>query len=345
MPSALFNCSAEFPGCKLRHDVLTVVTNWGCYPLTVNLAIQPELSCEVIALGVPLTVRTNSPAAMEAVHAGWSLGAAGDEPAWTLDVEVIPGEASRAKPAFRYLPGRIEMRADGANFGSADLDRRHAHLTVSAGTLQSRDTFRWFYLDALVCTMLSQRELTPLHAACVARAGRGFLLCGASGAGKSTLALAGAAAGWDLVSEDATYAVNRLPAGQVRGRSGVVRLRPAALQFFPALATGPAGVHPNGKPTIEVATQSLGIRTTSHANIAAVMVLKRGAGKQEIRQADAEAVAAGLLDAIPDFGVEARAVHQRTIRAIVSIGAWELRYDTPAGGVALLARFAESGDA
>jgi len=216
---------------------------------------------------------------------------------------------------------------------------------VSAGTASAVETFRWFYLDALVCTMLAQRDVTPLHAACVARGGRGVLLCGASGAGKSTLSLASAAAGWDLVAEDATYAINRGTVGLVRGRPGAVRLRPDALRFFPTIAGSSAGVHPNGKATVEVEVDQLGIRTAEATHIRAVVMLRRTTGEAEIRQADPREAAAGLLDAIPWFGSEVRAQHERTIGTLVERGAWELRYDAPADGVDLLARLLEQSDA
>ena len=45
--------------------------------------------------------------------------------------------------------------------------------------------------------------LVPLHAACVGHDGRGALVLGDSGAGKSTLCVRAAAAGFDLLAEDA----------------------------------------------------------------------------------------------------------------------------------------------
>ena len=318
----------------------------GAIPETVSLTIQPELSLTVNALGLPLAVHTHSVVVANAVRTGWSAGTAeSDQPGWTLEIVVVPGDPATERPAFEFLPSRLELRAGDTNFGWADLESRRAHLTVSAGTAAAIETFRWFYLDALVCTMLAQCEVTPLHAACVSREGHGVLLCGPSGVGKSTLSLASAAAGWDLVAEDATYAVNRGPAGLVRGRPGAVRLRPDALRFFPAIAGDRAGVHPNGKATVQVEVERLGIRTADATHIRAVVMLRRTTGEAGIRQADPHEAAAGLLDAIPNFGSEARAVHERTIGKLVEGGAWELRYDAPADGVDLLARLLEQSDA
>jgi len=59
----------------------------------------------------------------------------------------------------------------------------------------------------------------PLHAACVAREGRGVLLAGMSGSGKSTLTAALVRDGWDFLSDDTVFVTRQAGATSVWGFS------------------------------------------------------------------------------------------------------------------------------
>jgi len=294
-------------------------------------------------LGFPLVLRTNSAEAEAAVCESWGSGRPRSaSPELELRIQVKAGAAAEGTPEFRTEAARFTV-ACGGDAGTADLARGRASLAVSRATVADSARFRWFFADALVCTMLVQRALTPLHAACVARNGIGVLLCGPSGSGKSTLALACALRGWDLVAEDASYAVNEDQSGEVRGRTGSVRLRPQAAAYFPALAGRRATRHPNGKPTIEIVPSEIGqVRTAHAARIAAVMRLRRGAAEPGCRRADPAALTGELLAAIPHFSAAVRERHERTIAALAARGAWDLCYGAPDEGVALLDRFLEA---
>lgn len=53
--------------------------------------------------------------------------------------------------------------------------------------------------------VMKRRDRFALHAACLAREGRGVLLAGGSGSGKSTLTVALVRAGWDFLSDDMVF--------------------------------------------------------------------------------------------------------------------------------------------
>ena len=67
----------------------------------------------------------------------------------------------------------------------------------------------------------------PIHAAAIARNGRGVLLAGASGAGKSTLAHMANSAGFDVLSEDTVW-IQQTPSFRLWGWPGHARLIPAS---------------------------------------------------------------------------------------------------------------------
>src|SRR5207253_1577737 len=114
-----------------------------------------------------------------------------------LRVIVQPGGAvAPPDPVYRSQRGVQAIVSDRDNFAACDLPARFGWCQVSEGALADRAWFRWHFLDAAVYMMLSHHEVVLVHAACVARRGRGLLLCGSSGSGKSTLAYACARAGW-----------------------------------------------------------------------------------------------------------------------------------------------------
>jgi hypothetical protein len=88
------------------------------------------------------------------------------------------------------------------------------------------------------------------------------LFVGNSGAGKSSLAYACARRGWTYVSDDAACLVRRRPGRQVLGNPHGFRFRPTATALFPELR-GRIKLR-NGKPTVEVRTETLTHLLTAH---------------------------------------------------------------------------------
>lgn len=73
---------------------------------------------------------------------------------------------------------------------------------------------------------------TVVHAACLRRNGRRFLLAGAKGAGKSTLTLRLIAAGFEIEGDEHVFVEN----GRVIARPRACRVREAALAYLPEMA-------------------------------------------------------------------------------------------------------------
>jgi len=67
--------------------------------------------------------------------------------------------------------------------------------------------------------LMKRQGRFPLHAACVAREGRGLLLVGMSGSGKSTLTAALVTMGWDFLSDDMVLVTREAGATWVSGLS------------------------------------------------------------------------------------------------------------------------------
>jgi hypothetical protein len=90
---------------------------------------------------------------------------------------------------------------------------------------------RYELIEFAVFTLAQRVQgLVPLHAACVASGGRGFLLMGGSGAGKSTLALHCLLQGFEFLSEDSTFvAPNSMRA---TGIANFLHVRANSLKFL-----------------------------------------------------------------------------------------------------------------
>lgn len=119
-------------------------------------------------------------------------------------------------------------------------------------------------LHVFTCVLFHQLRLLgafALHAAVVAREGRGCLIVGPSGAGKSTLTLALARLGWQLVSDDSVLLV-RAP-----DRSG---LRVLAMRRGIYLAPGsqplPAGGRWQPCPLVEAVKEELVLDRVTRAD-------------------------------------------------------------------------------
>ena len=242
------------------------------------------LGCDLLPLGFRLGLRTNSQAVCEAAAAAFpgreALETNAPPLAFEVRVHSEPG-ASNAAPSYRARGGLVVLAADPYNSGLIDIVGGRVSLWLSTATLENAERLRREWLEGPVYTLLSEKFLAPIHAACVARQGRGVLLCGPSGAGKSTLALALAQAGWDFVTDDVAYLL-REDFSILLGRPQRLRLKEAA----------------GGARTIDPAAE-LGLSTRWRVKPGAVVFLHRGPGGQGLEPVDPALAIESLQSTLP----------------------------------------------
>ncbi len=186
-------------------------------------------------------------------------------------------------------PGEPVLRSDGplvyqtTGRGStlvADCAAGHAFGCFSPATLANPAFFRWHFLDLALFFMLEHRGFVGIHAAALARDGRGLLLRAPSGEGKTTLAFAAARAGFRALAEDVVWLAPG-PTGEARwwGAPWAFRMLPDAGTLFPDLAGHRPSVQINGETKIEVDLERLSPgSTTVSARPGAVVLLRRAPG-------------------------------------------------------------------
>jgi hypothetical protein len=284
---------------------------------------------EFYPLGFPLEIATNCHAILDAAEATWG--------GWTqaferppLDMRVIvhlDGPVPPKEPVYRAQRHLFTIVADNSNYGICDLDRGYCFSCVTPA-VASDPYFRNYLLETMVYLTLDYLYITILHAGCVARNGRGVLLCGEPGAGKSCLAYACATRGWALLSDDFTALLRKPQTRMVIGRPEHMRFRPEAFQLFPELAGKSSPASPFGKHLFDLRTGSLPYVQTArccHAE-SAVFLDRRDSGTAEL-------VAMDPVEALARFEYDSRywdppvfEEQRETIRAILSRGVHMLRY-------------------
>jgi len=288
-------------------------------------------------LGFRVNLTTNSPEVVRAAGESWGAGGAGFESQpLQLRVLVSPG-GKAAEPAFHVESHLLSIVSDRENYAVADLRALSGWCRVTSATVADSAWFRWFFLDALILSLLAQKHTVPVHAGCVARDGCGVLLFGSSGAGKSTLAWACARAGWSLVGDDASWLLPEANDPIAVGRPQQVRLRPDAPRHFPELAGMAAHARPNGKMSIELRTRDFPlVRTESRARVGRVVFLDRGHAAPGLIPVPREAALEGMLrDCVP-YRDEVHARHVATVRRFADVPAFRLRYGSLGEALELL---------
>jgi hypothetical protein len=242
----------------------------------------PHYQATFYPLGSALTVDTNSLQILDIARQEWG--------AWTqifeaaavvLEIEVSDHEAPDMPPPVVFHAGRNLLRwtADEHNHAAGDPVAGTARATISSTAASDPAWLLYHFLDAMAYQLLGARHFAPVHASCVAREGRGALLCGDSKAGKTSLAYACARAGWTYVSDDASWLVRRRAEERVVvGSPHFIRLRPDATRFFPELAGRPVLRRGNGKAMLRIVTHDLPISTAPAASIDRMVFLRRVPG-------------------------------------------------------------------
>ena len=305
-------------------------------PLPIRQTLYPH--------GFPVEIATNSPAVMEAARESWGSFPREFERA-PISIRVLVEESvsdPAPDPAYRSQRGLLLIVSDRDNFACCDLRSRFGWCHISSNMLADHGWFRWFFLEAMVYLLLVQDDVVAVHAACVARNGRGVLLCGASGAGKSTLAFACAQAGWTYVSDDATLLLQGSRDREAIGKPYRFRFRPEALELFPGVEGHAAGIKPNSKPTVEVPISALPrIATASRCRIERVVFLNRRSGSVLARPLTPQEALDRLLRELPAYSEEVWRRHRDTVATLLSAPACELQYKTFAQAIPLLSHLVD----
>jgi len=249
--------------------------------------VEMPFSAVYYPLGFPLQIATNSLDVLAKAQEIW-----GRYERWIV-MEPMRLQVGVRDDGSRECPGMVTPRAhqhlmmgiaDAGNFFICDLMRGVSFAWVTAAAMEHPLYLRSHILESAALSPIANRYTAPVHAACVARQGRGVLLCGESGAGKSTLALGCARAGWTFVSDDAVFLVHGRNDRQVLGHCRSMRMRPAAAEMFAEVRGRPQSPRMRGKPSIHIATSELpNIRAEMHCQADFVVFLNRAeSGAQEL---------------------------------------------------------------
>ncbi len=292
--------------------------------------IELPLETNVNALGFPLRLVTNSPDIVRATEESW----AGYPQLFTdksLEFRVIVSNDESVACASDLYPARaqghlLHIMSDPANFAVCDLDKGFASFWLAPATARNREFFRYYYLLNALYIMVWHTHLTSVHAAGIARNGRGVLLCGDSGAGKTCLSFACARRGWDFITDEAVSLVRRSPERMVVGGTRHLHFRESALVLLPELRGRLARILATGKLSVEVNTNEFPeIRRIVQTAVAAVVFLNRAPG------GPARLAPISVPDAVSRLErelplMEQMEDHRAALRHLAEAGSFELRY-------------------
>ncbi len=302
------------------------------YSLRDPMLIRAELplSACFYPLGFPLQIETDSPAVLRAAEESWRLFLRIFDVAplrLRLGVEKAGGEPPPAAPSYRAQRNLIAIVADARNFAVCDYSTGFAFGWLTAAAVEDRAWLRWYFLEAIVYTLLCHLHVTPAHAACAARDGRGVLLCGPAGAGKSTLAYACARRGWKFVSDD-SVAVRRGAERSVLGKPYSIRFRDTASAILPELSERLAARAVNGKLTIEIQTAELGLEPELQCRADAIVFLNRsGAREPSLTPIEHRTAFERLARDIPMWDPPVIEEQLRSLDRLCETPAFELHYE------------------
>jgi hypothetical protein len=274
------------------------------------------LSERVFPLGFPLEVNSNDERVLEGARRSFSGFAERFEAApMRVSVAVQPGkEPLPADVIYRGLHHLFSIVCDGHNHAVADLRDGVGYAWITEGVADRIDWFRHRFLEAIVYSALVQERLTPIHAACVARNGRGLLLCAPPGTGKSSLAYACTKQGWTFVTDDAAYLVNADSDDVVLGKPGAMRFKGAGVQLFPELGSLPQTPDIHGVAHIELEAGDLAMERAERCQVHRVVFLERVPGiTPAVRRLDRTEALERLLADIPLYEARVQANHRAAL--------------------------------
>ena len=186
-------------------------------------------------LGFPLVAETNDRGVIEAIQESWGKCAkAFESPPVRLriGVEPSPGEPLPPLPTVRARDHLLTIIADRRNVALCDYMRSFAFACVTSSVAADHAWFRRHFLEPMAHSLLDQLSLATIPAACVARNGRGVLLCGPPRAGGSGLARACTQRGWTAVSAGPSMLLRTGGVRRVIGTAPPAACRVEAILFL-----------------------------------------------------------------------------------------------------------------
>jgi len=314
-------------------------------PLLYTTPLPYTVRC--YPFGFPADIASDSPRVLEAARVSWSAFA----PRFArppVTVHVMVSDENGALPPAPVLRGQrhlVMWVADRANFSVLDRRQRFAYACVTRATVADQVFFRWHFLDALVYMLLELNYLTSLHGACVAWKDAGLLLYGPSGMGKSTLSYACARRGWTYISDDSSSVLwddDRT----VLGEPHHFRFRADAPDLFPELRGLTVGYSLDRKPTIEVLTAGLPIRTAPECRVHWIVFLDRcPSGPSRLLPIGAEDARERIEQDMPVFDPDLEPRRRHIVESIAGLPAFVLQYSHFEDAVPPLEKLAQEGDA
>lgn len=305
-------------------------------PLLYAIPLPHEMRC--YPYGFPVDIASDSSEVLEAVRESWSAYAPRfDRPPLRVHVMVSVGDGGLPPaPVLRGQRHLLMWVADRDNFSAIDRLQRFGYSCVTRATVEDRVFFRWHFVDALIHMLLELNSITSLHAACVAWKGTGVLLYGKSGVGKSSLSYACARRGWTFISDDSSsilWGGGRTALGEPHH----FRFRQDAPEVFPELRGLTTGYPLNRKPTIEVRTADLSVRTALDCRVERIVFLDRRPGSHAcLSRVPTAEVRRRLAQDMPVFDPELEPQRRCVITTISEVPAFELRYPDFEEALALL---------
>lgn len=285
----------------------------------------------VYPYGFPALIKTNEPRVIEHVEFSWGRCPKRFRE-MPVELRIIVSENTSLEvpplPAYRSQANLLSVVSDAANHGCCDLAASRGFANLTRATIERGDYFRYNFLEGMIYSLLDTKHLATLHAACVARNGRGVLLAGESGAGKSSFAYACGLRGWTYISDDASSLVIKNRNRTVVGNPHSIRFRPSISTLFPGLKGHVKDR--NGKPTMEIRTEHFSkFRLAHECRVGHVVFLRRNSGDDDPEELVALSRAERLRRILYNPWSSELPVYQDRIAAITRLAdvpAYELSY-------------------
>lgn len=308
--------------------------------------LEAPLRGEFFPLGFRLHIETNDQRLLDCARSSFGVfdsAEFGETPARFRLMRDPHGVYKPPWPAatYRACGDWLAIVCGGDNSLFVDLGNRLAFGFFSPAMLDDTEFFRWTFLDCAVYMLLTQHDLSPMHAACVVKHGHGICLCGPAGIGKTALAYSLCQSGYALLADDVVHILRS--SGQLRGNPSRIHFAVSARELFPELRDVPVGIRRDGAEFLAVPPRDLPGGTATRAELGPVMFLNR---EVEARSAALDAISAqeafSRLAADLPLTHEAPVMeeHYRSIRSLVAGGAFRLTYSTLADARRLIEKVA-----